>query len=128
MDNTTHQSIADNISAKRPLGASVRVFAALNVPKTLTATVDLYDGYTIDIVTAAFNDSLKKHIAEIAFDGETDKLTIARITYFLMATPGIKDATAVKINGSTADLDISSSIPTFTVTLTATDKDAGSKA
>lgn len=71
---------------------------------------------------------MKKHIAEIAFDGETDKLTIARITYFLMATPGIKDATAVKINGSTADLDISSSIPTFTVTLTATDKDAGSKA
>lgn len=128
MDNATYQSIADNINAKRPLGASVRVFAALNVPKTLTATVDLYDGYTIDIVTAAFNDSLKKYIAEIAFDGETDKLTIARITYFLMATPGIKDATAVKINGSTADLDISSSIPTFTVTLTATDKGAVSKA
>lgn len=110
-----------------PLGASVQVLAALNIPKTLTATVDLYDGYTIDIVATTLNDSLKKYIAEIAFDGETNKLTIARITYFLMATPGIKDATAVKINGSTADLDISSSIPTFTVTLTATDKDTGSK-
>lgn len=127
MDHATHQSIIDNINAKRPLGASVQVLTALNVEKTLTATVDLYDGYTIDIVTAAFDDSLKKYCGEIAFDGETDKLTIARITYLLMATPGIKDATAVKINGSTADLDLSSSIPAFTVALTATDKDTGSK-
>ena len=103
------------------------MLTAFNVEKTLTATVDLYDGYTIDIVTAAFDDSLKKYCGEIAFDGETDKLTIARITYLLMATPGIKDATDVKINGSTADLDLSSSIPAFTVALTATDKDTGSK-
>ncbi len=115
------ESVRKNIDDKRPLGAVVSVKQSLSLVSSITATVKLYNGYDLSSVTSDFEDALKSYVGEVAFDDETDTLTIARLIHFLMDVEGVQDVIELKLNGSNSNLNIRESIPAFSVTLTIAD-------
>lgn len=110
-------NVRKNIDEKRPLGAVIRLTQSLSLVSSVTATVQLYSGYDLASVTSAYEDALKSYVGEIAFDDETETLTIARLIYYLMEIEGVQDVIELKLNGSNSNLNVAEYIPSFSVTL-----------
>lgn len=111
------ENVRKNIDNKRPLGAVINVRQSLSIVSLITATVKLYNGYDLSNVTSDFEKALKSYVGEVAFDDETDTLTIARLIHFLMEIDGVQDVIDLKLNGQNSNLDIKETIPAFSVTL-----------
>lgn len=112
------ESVRKNIDDKRPLGAIINVKQSLSLVSSITATVKLYNGYDLSSVTSDFEDALKSYVGEVAFDDETDTLTVARLIHYLMNVEGVQDVIELKLNGQNSNLSIGETIPAFSVTLT----------
>lgn len=113
-------NVRKNIDEKRPLGAVIRLTQSLSLVSSVTATVKLYSGYDLASVTSAYEDALKSYVGEVAFDDETDTLTIARLIHYLMDVEGVQDVIELKLNGQNSNLSMRNAIPAFSVTLTNT--------
>ena len=114
-------AVMANFDEKRPLGAVVGVSSATVRYASIAATVQLFDGYSLQEVQAAYEDMLHSCIGEIAFDDRTDVLTIARLSHYLMSIDGVEDITAFTLNNGSSNWNISGIIPKFAVTLTASE-------
>ena len=114
-------AVMANYDEKRPLGAVVGVSSATVRSASIAATVQLFDGYSLQEVQAAYEDMLHRYIGEIAFDDRTDVLTIARLSHYLMSIDGVEDITAFTLNNGSSNWNISGIIPAFAVTLTASE-------
>lgn len=114
-------AVMANFDEKRPLGAVVGVSSATVRSASIAATVQLFDGYSLQEVQAAYEDMLHSCIGEIAFDDRTDVLTIARLSHYLMSIDGVEDITAFTLNNGSSNWNISGIIPKFAVTLTASE-------
>lgn len=114
-------AVMANFDEKRPLGAVVGVSSATVRSASIAATVQLFDGYSLQEVQAAYEDMLHRYIGEIAFDDRTDVLTIARLSHYLMSIDGVEDITAFTLNNGSSNWNISGIIPKFAVTLTASE-------
>lgn len=114
-------AVMANFDEKRPLGAVVGVSSATVRSASIAATVQLFDGYSLQEVQAAYEDMLHSCIGEIAFDDRTDVLTIARLSHYLMSVDGVEDITAFTLNNGSSNWNISGIIPAFAVTLTASE-------
>ena len=114
-------AVMANFDEKRPLGAVVGVSSATVRSASIAATVQLFDGYSLQEVQAAYEDMLHSCIGEIAFDDRTDVLTIARLSHYLMSIDGVEDITAFTLNNGSSNWNISGIIPAFAVTLTASE-------
>lgn len=114
-------AVMANFDEKRPLGAVVGVSSATVRSASIAATVQLFDGYSLQEVQAAYEDMLHSFIGEIAFDDRTDVLTIARLSHYLMSIDGVEDITAFTLNNGSSNWNISGIIPAFAVTLTASE-------
>lgn len=114
-------AVMANFDEKRPLGAVVGVSSATVRSASIAATVQLFDGYSLQEVQAAYEDMLHSYIGEIAFDDRTDVLTIARLSHYLMSIDGVEDITAFTLNNGSSNWNISGIIPKFAVTLTASE-------
>ena len=114
-------AVMANFDEKRPLGAVVGVSSATVRSASIAATVQLFDGYSLQEVQAAYEDMLHSYIGEIAFDDRTDVLTLARLSHYLMSIDGVEDITAFTLNNGSSNWNISGIIPAFAVTLTASE-------
>lgn len=114
-------AVMANFDEKRPLGAVVGVSSATVRSASIAATVQLFDGYSLQEVQAAYEDMLNSYIGEIAFDDRTDVLTLARLSHYLMSIEGVADITAFTLNNGSSNWNISGIIPRFAVTLTASE-------
>lgn len=114
-------AVMANYDEKRPLGAVVGVSSATVRYASIAATVQLFDGYSLQEVQAAYEDMLHSYIGEIAFDDRTDVLTLARLSHYLMSIEGVADITAFTLNSGSSNWNISGIIPKFAVTLTASE-------
>lgn len=114
-------AVMANYDEKRPLGAVVGVSSATVRYASIAATVQLFDGYSLQEVQAAYEDMLNSYIGEIAFDDRTDVLTLARLSHYLMSIDGVEDITAFTLNNGSSNWNISGIIPKFAVTLTASE-------
>ena len=114
-------AVRANYDEKRPLGAVVGVSSATVRSASIAATVQLFDGYSLQEVQAAYEDMLHRYIGEIAFDDRTDVLTLARLSHYLMSVDGVEDITAFTLNNGSSNWNISGIIPAFAVTLTASE-------
>lgn len=114
-------AVMANYDEKRPLGAVVGVSSATERYASIAATVQLFDGYSLQEVQAAYEDMLNSYIGEIAFDDRTDVLTLARLSHYLMSIEGVADITAFTLNNGSSNWNISGIIPKFAVTLTASE-------
>lgn len=114
-------AVMANYDEKRPLGAVVGVSSATERYASIAATVQLFDGYSLQEVQAAYEDMLNSYIGEIAFDDRTDVLTLARLSHYLMSIDGVEDITAFTLNNGSSNWNISGIIPKFAVTLTASE-------
>ena len=114
-------AVMANYDEKRPLGAVVGVSSATVRSASIAATVQLFDGYSLQEVQAAYEDMLHSCIGEIAFDDRTDVLTLARLSHYLMSIDGVEDITAFTLNNGSSNWNISGIIPKFAVTLTASE-------
>ena len=114
-------AVMANYDEKRPLGAVVGVSSATVRYASIAATVQLFDGYSLQEVQAAYEDRLHRYIGEIAFDDRTDVLTLARLSHYLVSVDGVEDITAFTLNNGSSNWNISGIIPAFAVTLTASE-------
>lgn len=121
VSSTQISAVMANFDEKRPLGAVVGVSSATVRSASIAATVQLFDGYSLQEVQAAYEDMLHSYIGEIAFDDRTDVLTIARLSHYLMSIDGVEDITAFTLNNGSSNWNISGIIPKFAVTLTASE-------
>lgn len=121
VSSTQISAVMANFDEKRPLGAVVGVSSATVRSASIAATVQLFDGYSLQEVQAAYEDMLHSCIGEIAFDDRTDVLTIARLSHYLMSIDGVEDITAFTLNNGSSNWNISGIIPAFAVTLTASE-------
>lgn len=97
-----------HINSKRPLGAITSVRWALESSCTISASIVLLGEATIGTVQELFSVAMAERIKEIAFDEETDSLTLARVTNILMTTPGVADVQEVLLNGRPANWEFGS--------------------
>lgn len=121
VSSTQISAVMANFDEKRPLGAVVGVSSATVRSASIAATVQLFDGYSLQEVQAAYEDMLHSYIGEIAFDDRTDVLTLARLSHYLMSIEGVADITAFTLNNGSSNWNISGIIPRFAVTLTASE-------
>ncbi|MCH5279531.1 MAG: baseplate J/gp47 family protein [Christensenellaceae bacterium] len=118
VSETVLNNATSHIEAKRPLGTVVEVKSTLNQLVIISASVKLSSGYSLQTVKSAFENAMAEHILSIAFDDESDTLTLAMVTHILMSIPGVQDATLVKINGLQQNWDFNSNaIPTPQIAL-----------
>ncbi|GBG11333.1 baseplate J protein [Paenibacillus agaridevorans] len=103
---------AGQIETKRPIGAAVTVVSASAAPITVTSTVVLAAGYTLQAVTDAFAAALETHFRSIAFSASY--VSIAGIGVLLLSVPGVLDYTGLTLNGGTGNVALDDEeIPTL---------------
>ncbi|UWG96392.1 baseplate J/gp47 family protein [Dehalobacter sp. DCM] len=98
----TISAAAAYIESVRPVGAAVTVESAVGVNITIAATVTLAPNYTLEQVTASFEDLLDVHLRDIAF--KQSYVSFAKIASTLLETPGILDHTGLLVNGGISNI------------------------
>lgn len=111
-------AVAAYIETVRPIGASVTVTSVTSLTVNIAATLVLRSGYTLLGVQSAVEAALAAAIAENEFEALT--LPISRIGAALLDVPGIADYSGLTLNGSAANVALTSEqVPVMgTVTLT----------
>ena len=90
-----------------PIGANVTIATATAKPCNVAATVEL--GATasgIEAIEAEFETLLDEYFHTLAYDGETDSMSVALVGRVLLDTPGVVDYANLTINGGTQSISI----------------------
>ncbi|WP_338461535.1 baseplate J/gp47 family protein [Brevibacillus borstelensis] len=96
--------VAAHIEAVRPIGATVTVAAATELPINVTATLTVKPGTSIATVTSAVRASLSAYLTAIAF--KETVIRISRIANMILDVDGVIDYANLKVNGSTGNLTV----------------------
>ena len=115
VDSSTVTAVSQHIDEVRPIGASVTVVGAQQVPISVSATVYL-DGASLTDVKTRFTSQLQAYLS--TFDG--DQVLFNKLSAILIDTPGISDFYDLAVNDQFANIPIAAdSIPCVgTITLT----------
>lgn len=101
------QSVVDEvynrIEIERPIGATVTVVPANALPISVSATVTLANGSTIEDAESQFANVLKEYLKNKAFSGELLRYT--QIANLLLDVPPIIDYTDLLVNGAVANIE-----------------------
>jgi uncharacterized phage protein gp47/JayE len=105
---TVNDTIVSNCKAyieeERPIGATVHVESATELSITVAASIETDGTMTADEIQEEFSESLESYLKENAFTLGT--LLYNRVAYLLMDCKGVKNYSALTVNGGTADIDI----------------------
>lgn len=96
--------VAAYIEEKRAVGAKVTVVSAEGVDIRIAATVQLTEGAQIAAVQQEFEDVVQDYIAQTVFDNPF--LSYNRLAFLLMGVPGVRDYTALTLNGGQDNIDL----------------------
>jgi uncharacterized phage protein gp47/JayE len=94
--NSLTQQTSDYIEEHRPIGATVTVVSGTAKTISISATLVLASGYSLQVVTNSFSNSMKEYFKSIAFS--TSYISYAKIGTILLGTDGIIDYSGFKIN------------------------------
>lgn len=90
------------VDSVKPIGATVTVIGASELPINLSATIILANGYLIQDVVDQVSSGLTTYLKSIAFTGEIVRYT--RIANILLDSPSIIDYSNLLVNGGTANV------------------------
>ncbi len=109
--------VEDYIETVRPIGADVTVVSVTSLPVNVAATLVLESGYTVVGVQDAVEAALEAVIA--GSDFAATSLPIAHMGAALLTVPGVSDYSGLTLNGSAANVSLTSEqVPALgTVTL-----------
>lgn len=92
-----------------PIGATVTVVGAQELPINVSATLTLASGADIGEVTAQFSEALTEYLKSIAFatsvaTGQPELIRYTQIANLLLGVPPIIDYANLTVNGGTANI------------------------
>ncbi|MGG2024209.1 baseplate J/gp47 family protein [Gottfriedia sp. S16(2024)] len=103
--NATIVTNATNyINGERPIGATVTVVGATEVPIAVSATLTLVAGASLSAVTTKFTSALTDYLKSIAFVDAT--VRYSKIASVLIGIPEILDYANLKVNNGTVNVVI----------------------
>jgi uncharacterized phage protein gp47/JayE len=89
--------VAEHIEEKRPIGATVSIVSAVELPINIIVSVKLKNGLTLGEVQASFMNAFSDFLRENAFD--LSYVGFARIGNLLLETAGVEDYGGLTLNG-----------------------------
>lgn len=104
VDDELALQVAAYIEEKRAVGAEVTVVSAEGVDIRIAATVLLTEGAQIASVQQEFQAAVQDYIAQTVFDNPF--LSYNRLAFLLMGVPGVRDYTALTLNGGQDNIDL----------------------
>lgn len=99
------QTIKNYIDSKRPVTADVTVVSAAGVGIAIAATIESDGTVSKSDTLAAFNRVCSEYIGSLAFQTGAE-VVYNRILSLLMGLDGVKDCTALTINGATVNVPL----------------------
>ncbi|MGO4542702.1 baseplate J/gp47 family protein [Paenibacillus sp. 2TAB19] len=103
-DGDIIKRVSDAVDARRPVGASVTVWPAKEVPLRVSAALKLAPGAEMDKISALFQLQLTEYLAELAF--RHDIVPYNRIFGLLLDIKEIADFSDLRINGVNGNLSL----------------------
>jgi uncharacterized phage protein gp47/JayE len=91
-------------SGKAPIGASVTVASAEEIPINVSAKLTLVSGATLDQAQSAIAQALRDYLRELAFADSV--VRYSRLSAFLLDIPQIVDLSELTLNGGTGNIEI----------------------
>lgn len=104
VDDELAERVAAYIEENRAVGAEVTVVSAEGVDIRIAATVQLTEGAQIAAVQQEFQAAVQDYIAQTVFDNPF--LSYNRLAFLLMGVPGVRDYTALTLNGGQDNIDL----------------------
>ncbi|NGQ95509.1 baseplate J/gp47 family protein [Brevibacillus sp. SYP-B805] len=99
---TVIDDVAAYIESVRPIGATVTVEGAVELPINVSATLTLKSGYTAAGVKPTIETRIVEYLKSIAFKDEPVRLS--RIANIILDTEGVIDYASLTINGGTGNI------------------------
>lgn len=99
-------SVADYIETVRPIGATVTVEAAQNLPINISVSVTRAAGFTVQQVTTNITAAITEYINSIAF--VQSSVSYARIGNAILEATGVVDYANLLVNGGASNVSVSS--------------------
>lgn len=115
-DEELASTVLKYINEQKPIGAEVTVESAVEKPITLTADIDLAEGYIIGDVQSEFEEVLEEYRKSIAF--KDSYAGYSAIGSLLFNVKGVIDYSNLKLNGGVLNVAITESeVAMFDVSL-----------
>lgn len=102
--DTLVANVLNYIQPLRPVGASVSVVGATEVPLTISATVTLESGYDLADINTAFTSAVTDYLKELAFVDNIVRYN--KLSNFLLDVEGVLDFSDFTLNGGSANITI----------------------
>lgn len=103
-DEKLINSVKENIEKNRPIGATVTVISAKEIPINISFNINIESNYELENIKNQIKDTIKDYLKEIAFNKEY--VSIAKIGAFILDTDGVVDYTELTVNSSTDNIKI----------------------
>lgn len=116
---TVIDDVAAHIEELRPIGAAVTVVSGVSKPISITASIILGAGYTLENVTTLLREALTSYLKAVTF--KMDFVSLAKTGLLILGVEGILDYQNLKLNSSASNVILAQDeIPVLgTVTLEA---------
>ncbi len=101
-DNSLINKTIEYIETVRPIGAEVTVMSGTAKTISISASVSLAVGYTLQSVISAFSASATEYFERITF--HQTYVSYAKIGTILLGTDGVVDYRDLTVNGSTSNI------------------------
>lgn len=98
------RQVKEYIEEMRPIGATVTVASAVELPVNIMAKVLLKNGLNLGSVQTEFSQAVTEFLHESAF--ELSYVGVARIGNLLLGTAGIEDYASLTLNGKAENISL----------------------
>lgn len=98
------KTVKDYIEEMRPIGATVTVASAEELPVNVMSKVKLKNGLNLGMVQAAFREAFDTFLRDNAFD--ISYVGYARVGNILLETAGVEDYVGLTINGYDHNIEL----------------------
>lgn len=106
VDQTTLNAVVTNIDDNKPIGPTVTVISASELPINISVDVDLNTGYDLTTVTTSISNALTNHFIDIAF--KSDYVSYALVGSTILNVDGVIDYRNLTLNTGTSNVTIGS--------------------
>lgn len=104
VDQSLIDEVAEHIEDNRPIGATVTVLSATELPIDVSATLTISSDYTIEQVKTNIEMGITDHLKEIAFISAY--VSYAKIGSIIMSSAGVLDYSSLLVNAGTVNVTI----------------------
>ncbi|WP_207306176.1 baseplate J/gp47 family protein, partial [Clostridioides difficile] len=91
----------EHIEEEMPIGATLTVTTPIPLNITISASMELESGYTLDMVKNSFIENINQYFRSI-----TGEIVYTKIMGILISTSGVHDLSNLLVNNSTDNITI----------------------